>query len=331
MFDIRARDSAVTDFRRIVYTTIGFTPFHHQAEWQVASEGWTLTYSEPQPGDYYTTIAVPDTTDTTFDADQRHQRILKVLRKLEPRDGTNLVARYCADLAANKAGKSYGTSAWLTGFAILPSSLVQLIGAEYSICEHEFNYLVEFLCSERGMNLKYKHLVNDPRNGRMRLELRKTGTIYECKSWDNQRTLKGPKVTAYVYCEAYMLPGMECFTSVAHNLRQLRGWAVWPTTADRPWVGVLHDLGHGASPEWHCTCGVRDNVNPVTFDQKARDRDDPEKGGIMTREKFEIIHNGRLGAFAGRVYNYQRGQQQFTPDTHPQIWKPDAAYSAVLG
>lgn len=321
MFDIHARDRAVANFRRIVYDQIGFTPFEHQADWQLASEGWSLQYAEPQPGDYYTTIGIPDASDLGFDAEQRHQRILRVRRKIVPRLGDGTVARYLADLAANKAGKSYGTSAWLTGFAVLPNALVQLIGAEYGICEHEFTYLCEFLCSERGMNLKYKQLVNDKRNGRMRLELKQTGMVYECKSWDNQRALKGAKVTCFVYCEAYMLPGMECFTSIAQNIRQLRGWAVWPTTADRPWVGALHDMGHGENPEWHCTCGIRDDVNPVTFDQRARDRDDPDKGGIMTREKFEIIHNGKLGAFAGRVYDYVRGQFMFTPQSHPQIWK----------
>ena len=324
MFDILARDAAVADFRRIVYSTIGFIPFHHQAEWQLASEGWTLQYQEPVPGDHYTTIAIPDSTDTTFDLEQRHQHILHVNRTIVPREGG--IARYCADLAANKAGKSYGAAAWMTGFAILPRALVQVIGAEYSICEHEFSYLCEFLCSEppRGMNLQYTHLVNDPRNGRMRLQLKRTGTTFECKSWDNKQSLKGSKVTAFIYAEAYQLPGMECFTSIAQNIRQLRGWALWPTTADRPWVGALHDMGHGSNPDFHCTCGVRDSVNPITFDQKARDRDDPEKGGIMTREKFEIIHNGRLGVFAGRVYQYARGDRQFTPLTHPQIWQPDA-------
>jgi hypothetical protein len=319
--DPAARDQAVTAFRHQVHAAIGFTWFDHQADWQLASEGWTLQTYPPLEGDYYTEVLLPDPTDVTYVAENRPQHTVKVKRAITPRLGG--VAHNLANLAAYKGGKSYGGSAWLTGFAILPKALVQLIGSEYATSEPEFTYLCEMLCSAPpyGMGMKYHQLLNDKRAGRMRLAL-KTGAQFECKSWERREGLKGAKVTAYYYAEAYQLPGMICYNSISQNLRQLRGFAAWTTTPDEPWVSFLHDRGHDPQePDWHCSCGARDDCNPFTFDQKARDRDDPDKGGIMTRERFEIAHNGRLGTFVGRVYAYARGEHLFSPATHPQIFK----------
>ncbi len=135
----------------------------------------------------------------------------------------------------------------------------------------------------------------------------------------------------YVFCEAYMLPGIECYTGVAQNLRARKGYALFATTPDRPWVGELHERGHGALPDWHCTCSVPASVNPFTFDQAAMDRDDPDLGGLMTKERFAIAYLGRLGDYVGRVFNFQRGDSSylFTPEKHPQLWV-DPAKGATL-
>jgi hypothetical protein len=236
-FDVRARDLAANAYRREVYQALDIVLFPHQAEWQLATEGYALIDATPTAGDRYTTIRVPDETDLTFTREHRSQRTLTVSRVVVPRypdeNGIGTVAHHAADLAGFKAGKSWGGAAWLTGFAIVPDAHVQLIGAEYS-------------------------------------------------------------------------------TS-----------SIWTTTADEPWVSVIHDRAHGVDPDWHCTCGIDSSCNPFTHDQRARDRDDPDKGGIMTRERFEIAYKGRLGAFVGRCYeSYQRGSQQFSPMSHPDIWKP---------
>lgn len=322
MFDARARDRLVAEFRRRVYDTIGFAPLYHQADWQVASEGWTLIDAEPLPGERYLWISVGDPADTDYLYEQRHQRLITVRRVLMPRLGG--VAHHLTNLTAFKGGKSFGTAAWATGFAVLPNAQVDFIGLEYATSEPEFGYLLEFLLSEppHGMNLRFNHKINNALQGRMQLELT-NGMTFVCKSWKQREQLKGRKKTAYVYTEAYQLPGLVCYTSVRQNLRQLTGYAVWPTTPDRPWVGYLHKRSHGADPDWHCTCGVTDAANPVTFDQKARDAADPEKGGIMTREKFAIAHNGQLGSFVGRVYNIAQGSHLFTPAKHPMLWRED--------
>lgn len=322
MFDARVRDRLVADFRRKVYDQIQFAPLYHQADWQVASEGWMLVDAIPQPGDHYIDISVGDPSDTTYIQEQRHQQLMIVKRQLVPRMYNGTVAHHLTNLSAFKGGKSYGMAAWATGFALLPEAKLNFVGLEYATSENEFSYLIEFLCSERGMNMKYDQCLNDPRGGRMRLALR-SGALFEAKSWKQKEQLKGAKMTAYIYTEAYQLPGLVCYTSVRQNLRQLKGFAVWGTTPDRPWVGFLHDQGHGANPDWHCTCGVKDDANPVTFDQKARDAADPEKGGVMTREKFAIAHNGTLGTFVGKVYTMPRGSHQFSPVNHPSLWKPE--------
>jgi len=40
----------------------------------------------------------------------------------------------------------------------------------------------------------------------------------------------------------------------------------------------------------------------------------------LTKEKFEIAHHGALGDFVGRVFKYQRGDVQFGPGSHPELF-----------
>jgi hypothetical protein len=70
-------------------------------------------------------------------------------------------------------------------------------------------------------------------------------------------------------------------------------------------------MGHGFDPEWHCTCSIGAEVNPFTYDAKAKARD----ALLMTKEKFEIHYNGRMGKFVGQVFPYQRGDRTFGVDS----------------
>lgn len=293
------RDQLVAAFRQRVCEVMGVTPFPHQREWWCATEGKTLLHGVEDPSG--TPVQLPDGTVQTW--------------MTVPREGG--AARFCADLGAFKVGKSFGSGLWAAGFAAVPNARVSLIGIEYDLCEPEFNYICEALLSSQGMGLKYASLQNRPRDGKMWLDL-PNGARYEAKSWERKESLKGKEIDAYVYCEAYQLPGIECFTSFSQNLRARRGFAVFPTTPDRPWVKELHNLGHGADPEWHCTCGIPADVNPHTFDPKAKERD----AGLMTREKYQIHYLGQLGDFVGRVFNYQRGQRQFSIASHPELFEP---------
>lgn len=325
------RTALVAAYRRRVLQANGLHWLAHQAEWVLASEGWSLLPYAPSPGDHYVDVVLPlaSTPPAALIVDRLVVREIPcalVRRAVVPRSGG--AAAIIADLAAFKAGKSFAAALWASGYAVLPDANVDFIGFEYSTCEPEFNYLVDFLCSESGMGMPYLVLHNDAAHGRMKLVLKepsgKRGATFVCKSWERKESLKGKKRDAYVYCEAYQLPGLEVYTSLSQNLRERRGAALFPTTPDRPWVGVFHDYGHGQDPDWHCTCCVDANQNPFTFDQKARDRDDPEHGGIMTREKFAIAWQGKLGRFIGRVYDFSRGdlERYFTPDTHPHLWIP---------
>lgn len=130
--------------------------------------------------------------------------------------------------------------------------------------------------------------------------------------------------TASSNCEAYQLPGIECYTGFSQNLRARQGYALFATTPDRPWVQELHNRAHSGHPDfaqWACVCGVDASVNPFTYDEAARKRDQE----LMTREKFAIHYGGQLGDFVGRVFNYQRGQVQFGPGSHPELFKPGSA------
>lgn len=307
------RDRLMTEFRRFICENTQFVPFEHQADWWVTTDGYELTDSLAEKDDRHPSIEVCLPTGTT-------ER-----RQLVPR--TKGRAKVVAELGAYKSGKSAGAGLWGAAFAAVPNALVYLVGNEYDMTTPEFDYILEALCSERGLNQKYKSLQNRPKDGRLWLEM-ENGARFEARSWERSESLKGKEVDAYIYCEAYQLPGVECFTSIAQNLRVRQGYAIFPTTPDRPWVSVFHENGHGHRdfPTWVCKCGIPAMVNPYSFDQAAMDRD----RHLLTREKFSIAYMGKLGDFVGRVYNYQRGERCFTPTTSPTLWhnpdkRPDKA------
>jgi hypothetical protein len=292
----------MTEFRQFLCEKIDFIPFEHQAAWWAVTDGEILTDRPPSPTDRTTVVRLPDASLVT--------------RTLIPRPEGR--AKVVAELGAYKSGKSAGAGIWAASFAAVPQARVYLVGNEYDMCAPEFEYLLEALCSARGLNQAYRSLQNRPKDGRMWLEL-ENGARFEARSWERNESLKGKEVDAYVYCEAYQLPGIECFTSVSQNLRVRQGYAVFPTTPDRPWVQVLHDHGHGEDrfPSWVCHCGIPATVNPYSFDQDAMDRD----AQLMTREKFSIAYLGKLGEYVGRVYRYQRGDRQISLTSHPRLWR----------
>jgi len=299
LIDNATRDQLITLFRERVCDTLQVAPFLHQRQVWAASDGLLLTGEEVD--------AAQGLSVRCEDGSIIHSGVI-------PRPHGR--ARFLADLGAFKIGKSYGAALWASGFAAVPGALVSLVGLEYDVCAPEFSYLVEFLLSARGMNLKAESLQNRPRDGKMWLDLA-NGCRYEARSWERKDTLKGKENDAYIYCEAYMLPGIECFTGFSQNLRARKGYAYFATTPDRPWIKLLHELGHGDDPEWHCTCSVPADANPFTFDAVAKKRDI----GLMTREKFAIHYDGQLGDFVGKVFNFQRGSTTFTPVSHPALFE----------
>lgn len=302
---VALRDEALSKFRQKVWETLEFIPYEHQARYTAASDGYVLTDQPAEVGDLAMTVRMPDS---------RVER-----RKLMIRPGGR--ARVIADLGSFKIGKSMGAAMWLTGFAAIPNARVQIVGLEYDTCAPEFEYLMTALLSEypRGMNMKADKAINSPREGRMYVEMR-GGARFEARSWERKDTLKGKEIDAYCYAEAYQLPGIECYTAFSQNLRARKGYALFPTTPDRPWVKELHERGHGGDPlfeGWHCTCGVPASANPLTFDAQQQERDK----GLMTREKYAIHYLGQLGDYVGSVFGYVRGQRVCTPATHPKLWQ----------
>ena len=290
------RDKIISLFREKVAEKMEICPFLHQRQVWCATDGMELTGQEDP---YGVTVRLEDGSITRVGITERAAGR----------------ARFVADLGAFKIGKSFGAALWGSGFAAVPGAKVSLVGLEYNICEPEFSYLAEFLLSGRGLGLKAKSFVNRPRQGDMYMEL-ENGAVFECRSWERKESLKGKENDAYIYCEAYQLPGIECFTSFSQNLRARRGYAYFATTPDRPWIKQLHEMGHGFDPEWHCTCSVGAESNPFTFDGKSKERDKL----LMTREKYEIHYNGQMGDFVGRVFSFSRGDCVFTAGTHPHLF-----------
>lgn len=290
----------ITEFRQKVCAEIGIVPLEHQQRWWSLADGQILL-PEAYADLPTCTVKMPDESIE--------------VRSLAPRPGGR--AKVIAELAAYKGGKSFGAALWATGFASVPQARVYLVGIEYDTCAPEFEYLLEFLISDRGLHLPYANLQNRPKDGRLWLEL-ENGARFEARSWERSESLKGKEVDAYIFCEAYQLPGIECFMSVKQNLRARHGYAVFPTTPDSPWIATLHKHGHGDPdyPEWACQCSIPASVNPYTYDAKMEGLDQR----LMTKEKYNIAYLGRIGSYIGRVYSYQLGERQFNTSTHPDLW-----------
>ena len=219
------RDIIAHAYRERICEKTGITPLIHQRKWWCLSEGLNLL--ENVQDDNGVSVKLPDETIVHMGVEPRPLGVARVL----------------GDLGAFKSGKSFGSALWASGFGAVPGAKVTLVGSEYSICEPEFNYIIEFLLSSEGMGLKYEKFTNNLKQGDMFLKLKDTGATFEAKSWERKDALKGKEVDVYLYCEAYQLPGIECFMSVRQNLKARDGFAVFPTTPDRPWLKEIHDCG----------------------------------------------------------------------------------------
>ena len=363
-------------FRAEVYRRTQFVEFPHQAEFRLATEGLSLTSQvveapteEPRafdpdkvrPEDYAIVekpvkLMVPcePTHPEGFEVGETGNYARYEWRLAEPRrhialtpDGpvveTGVIAHKAADLASFKAGKSKNIGMWATGFAPLPGATVDMLGLTYETSAHEFTYLAEALLSgSKPLVKKPKHYYNDVRAGRLFLEL-ENGCSFGVRSWKNKDALRGGQITCYIFNEIYQLPGLQVYTGHAQNLRAEKGFAAFTSTPDRPWVKVLHQMGHSKHPDWHCSCETNAHTNPFTFDLAGFMADVPnwetikefapdllemcvrsgyQPGALMSREKFKISWLGQVGGFVGSVYAFSRKAITCYPHTHPHIFKP---------
>ena len=184
------RDEAITAFRHRICEQFEVVPLVHQAQWFAAADGQVLLDIEVDDG-------IPVRL-----ADGTIQR-----RAIVPRPHGR--ARVIGDLGSFKIGKSFAGGLFAASFACVPGGRVSLVGSEYDICEPEFDYICDFLLSERGLSMRYSSLQNRPRDGKMWLDLL-NGMRFEAKSWERKDALKGKELGCYTYCEAYQLPGLGC-------------------------------------------------------------------------------------------------------------------------
>src|SRR5262245_25685794 len=120
MFDATGRNQLVATTRHEIYRRCGVTLFPHQATWQLATEGWSLTDQPARSGLPFVNVLLPDVSvpdDPT--------RATTVPRLVTPRTGG--IAHIAWDLAAYKSGKSFSAAAWMTGFAFVPGARIEII------------------------------------------------------------------------------------------------------------------------------------------------------------------------------------------------------------
>jgi hypothetical protein len=304
----RARDAIIHKFRRAICARSKFVPFPHQLDYWLAAEGKKLLYAPPLEGQEWALVRLADDSVTKMGVGVRPQGPARVL----------------ASLGSFKIGKTVGSALFAASFGIVPGAKIKLIGRQYDICQPEFDAILEFLLSDEGMQMPYESLHNRPNDGRMSLRL-ENGAEFQARSWERSDTLKGKEDDIYLYCEAFLLGGIECYTSFKQNLKARNGYGVFATTPDRPWVEILHEHGHGdpTFPDWHCVCGTHRAANPYTYDAAEMKKDDPTRGGLMTREQYGIHWLGQFGHWAGSVYGYRKGDRVFDHTTHPEMFTDD--------
>ncbi len=246
---------------------MGMAPFPHQAAIWAALEGYDLmeVVTEKGPG-----------MDVML-SDRSIQR-----RLLTPRAGGP--ARFAADLAAFKAGKSFGGAMFVAPELLVPGVSWDLVGSEYTSCEPEFEYILEALFGEKGYNLPLKKpnwagvyaisVQNRPRAGVMVCRL-SNGSQVEARSYERKEGLKGKKRDGYLGCEVYQLPGILWFTDIKQNLGPPKhGKMISCTTPDSAWLEIYHELGQDPkATKWFCISGIPREENPETYDATEKEHD----------------------------------------------------------
>ena len=164
---VALRDQLMTEFRRFLCEKMDFVPFVHQAAWWATTDGYDLSETPVEAGTPNAIYArEPDGDCAWYGQAPRASGRAKVV----------------AELGAYKSGKSAGAGLWAAAFGAVPHARVYLVGNEYDMCAPEFDYLLEALCSERGLNQKPAVLQNRPKDGRRWLEL-DNGARFEARSW----------------------------------------------------------------------------------------------------------------------------------------------------
>lgn len=320
------RNALAPFYRRIIYRNASRVPFPHQAQITLALEGYELTEQVAQhwptydeyKGDVDCWGWVPGVSQDVMMFDESIERRIVWPRKAG-------LAAVAADLAAYKGGKSQWSADQIAPELVVPGVMWELIGERYSTSDMEFRYILENLFSEKGLNIPLKskggglyaeRILSNPDKG-MLIQLSNRSEL-RTMSWDQAYALKGKTRDGYLYAECYQMGGFHIYTDIKQNLQQRHGKAIFPTTPDHPWVDILDTLGRDKNfPQYFCISGVPRKQNPYTFSETEMEQD----RFIMTSEKHGINWEGKLGQYIGSVFKFRRGDRQFTPKTHPELWK----------
>lgn len=235
--------------------------------------------------------------------------------------------------AGFKGGKSLPGGIIPASFGICPSLRWDTYGIEYDVCEPEFEYLLEALLSERGLNLPYKktaterdplcytHLKNDASMGRMMLRL-SNDARFVCRSMrialeSKSDPLKGKERDGFTLAEIYQFPSIQSVLSYRQNLSARRGYYTMFSTPDRPIMDEVNrrcDPDNEDFPAWQGVAEVHRRENPYAFVIE----DWLEDMVTFSEEKFSVYWEGKSGRWIGAVYPPAKF---FDTETHPWLWK----------
>lgn len=341
---VRQRDLVARATRFEICAKWPFVPFRHQAAWWAAADGYLLTDEEESPDsvmDYWNPDADPwakmgyhEMADlppvVTVDGSQWWLIQLddksKVYTRLKKRQRGP--AKLLAQLGSFKSGKSSAAGLFVASYARVGKCRIDLVGNEYDTSEPEYDYTVDFTLSERGLNLSDERMVKNIQNGDMFLAV-KNGCTYQARSWSVREKLEGKERDAYLFTESYQLPGLLVYNELSQNLDARKGLAIFPSTRKRPWVEELIAQHKSDDPAFDKVFAVWDidrRQNPYTHSDQQR----AYAAATMTQEKFQIHWEGKGAQFVGSCFKYHRGQRQFSPKTHPELFKKPNDTSVIV-
>lgn len=356
----KTRDLIAPHFRFRLLDAIHIVPFRHQAvlfayldRKEIASVSTCDVDDIPQPGERpllrtwiegveHWLLCIPQFYEVELD------KYGETVRELVPKmlgDEPVVDYRYFAVVpsgrirpqtivlsGAFKCGKSEVGGVVPGSFAICPGLKWDFWGMEYEICAPEFEYLLDALLSERGLNLPYvpdftgDELLGytrwkcEPKLGRMHLTL-SNGTQFICRSLKQAMEtksdpLKGKEMDGFSICEVYQIPSIQSVLGYRQNLAARRGYYVMPSTPDRPVMDEINDRADPGNEEYEAWIGVKEvprRENPFAFVLS----DYIEDLQTFSQEEITVYWDGKSGKWIGAVYP---PAQYFDTVTHPQFW-----------
>lgn len=218
----------------------------------------------------------------------------------------NSTARFRLPNCGRRFGKTMMAACDLEPKLFRPNSRFWIVGPTYNLAEKEFRQIWKDLIVnlEFGKDPTIKKVYNR-RQGDMRIEFTKWGTILEAQSAQNPDSLVGDSLDGVIMSEAAKHTKETWERYIRPALSDKRGFADFPTTPEGfDWLYDQWMLGkdpslQGVYESWKFPSWYNQVIFPLGVD-------DPEiklARKTLTETSFKQEYGAEFGSFAGKIYD----------------------------